>query len=100
MRQYCDSGLCAFGCKRFDLLGQFEQQAVAIMGQYNGKVIAAFETAHHNDGTGEEIHILEFPAEDDFTAYRNDAVLAQLSALREQAISEAEVKVSMTLKSY
>ena len=84
--------------KDFGLLEQFEQQAVAVMGQYNGSVIAAFETVHNADDTGEEIHILEFPSADDFAAYRQDTTMAELSALREQAIAGTEVKVSLKLK--
>ena len=48
--------------KSFDCLEQFERQAVALMQKYQGVVIAAFETVHNTDGTGEEIHILQFPS--------------------------------------
>ena len=86
--------------KDFKALETFEQQAVAIMQRYEGRVVAAFETAHEVDGTGEEIHILEFPSEAQFAQYRTDKDLAGFAALRDQAISATEVKVSLRIKSY
>ena len=86
--------------KDFGLLAQFEKQAVAQMKEYEGRVLSAFETVHRDDGTGEEIHVLEFPSEQAFTEYRNDKVVSKLAALREQAITATEVTVSSKIKSY
>lgn len=88
------------GVKDFNCFEEFEQQAVSLMKKYQGKVITAFETVRHADGTGEEIHILEFPSESEFAEYRQDGDLAKLTALREQAVSATEVKVSLRTKSY
>lgn len=92
--------LVKLAVKDFSLLAQFEKQAVMRMKEYQGRVVTAFETVHRVDGTGEEIHVLEFPSAQAFAEYRNDKVLSQLVALREQAIAATEVTVSSKIKSY
>ena len=84
----------------FDLFERFERDAAIIMKQYGGKIVSAFETRHELDGSGEEIHVLEFPSEEAFGRYRADRSLTALSGLREQAISSTKVQISILLKSY
>ena len=86
--------------KDFDAFDRFEKQASLIMGKYDGRIISAFETERHSDGSGQEIHVLEFPSEEAFGEYRKDPVLADLAYLREQAISNTSVEVSLRIKEY
>ena len=86
--------------KDFDILEKFEQQAVKIMADYQGRVLSAFETIHNADGSGQEIHLLAFPNEEAFSGYRNDSSLAKLTDLRDQAIANTEVEVSLSVKEY
>ncbi len=86
--------------KDFAALAQFEQHAAQIMAGYGGQIIAAFETVHNSDGSGEEVHLLSFPDEAAFDAYRQEPALGALAALREQAIAHTEVSVSVGVKTY
>lgn len=84
----------------FQLLDEFEREASRIMADYQGKIICAFETARNEDGSGEEIHLVEFQREDDFISYRNDPRLLALRDLRAAAISRTEMKTGRAEKLY
>lgn len=84
----------------FNALDEFEHKAAAIMKKYQGRIVSAFEITHNEDGTGEEIHILEFTDDTAFANYRADSSLAQLADLRSQAISNTQVLISTKLKFY
>ena len=84
----------------FQALNEFEKYASAIMSDYQGKIISAFETLKNDDGSGEEIHIVEFQSEKDFTSYKNDSRLDRLADLREKAITGTEIKICINEKSY
>lgn len=83
----------------FDALKVFERQAVKIMEKHSGKMMFAFETAKDTTD-GEEIHVLEFPNEEAFIAYRKDDAHKALAELRENAIISTEISVSSKLKNY
>ncbi len=85
--------------KNFDALDAFERQAVKIMEKHSGKMMFAFETAKDTTG-GEEIHVLEFPNEEAFIAYRKDDAHKALAELRESAIISTDIIISDNLKSY
>ena len=84
----------------FDALDEFERKASEIMSDYQGKIVAAFETVRNEDGSGEEVHLLEFQTEEDLTSYSNDARYQALKSLREIAIFSTEVKIKLQEKSY
>ncbi len=78
----------------------FERQAIVIMSEHSGELIAAFET--HSDATDElfEHHLLRFPNRESFAAYQADKRLAALKELRSRAIASTEVVVSDRIKDY
>mgnify|MGYP000341273109 CR=1 FL=1 len=86
--------------KDFSALEVFEKQASVIMEKYQGRIVSAFETMRGSDGSGEEIHILEFPSEEAFSHYRSDNSLASLAGQRAQAISNTELTISLCVKKY
>lgn len=92
--------LATLTVKNFEAFEAFEQQAAGIMADYNGSIVSAFETVRNADGSGEEIHILEFACADDFDRYKQDPRLAELSDLRERAISATHVKTVLSEKHY
>ena len=61
--------------RNFQTLAEFEAQAAHVMAGYNGRIASAFETVRNEDGSGEEVHLVEFPLEEDFIRYKNDASL-------------------------
>ena len=70
----------------------FERQAAGIMARYGGQVEREIRLA--DDGlmdTFRDIHIVSFPDEASFEAYRQDAELASLRPLREQAVVSTEL---------
>ena len=86
--------------KNFDALEKFEHEAAKLMLEHNGKIISAFEVIRNSDGSGEEIHLLEFQSREHFLRYKADAKHQLLAELRSQAITAIEVKISTRLKSY
>lgn len=86
--------------KNFEALELFETQACSIMEKYQGRMITAFETVRNDNGTGEEVHVLEFPSETEFNSYRVDRELTNLRELREKAIAKTDVTISNNIKKY
>jgi uncharacterized protein (DUF1330 family) len=84
----------------FDLLATFETKAVNIMHSHGGRLISAFETVRNENGSGQEVHVLEFPNEDTFIEYRRDSRLLEQAELRNKAIASAKVIISSALKNY
>ena len=84
----------------FPAFEAFERKASKIMADYNGKIVSAFETVRHADGAGEEVHVVEFQCEEDFTRYKSDPRFQTLADLRAKAISGVELKVALAEKSY
>ncbi len=85
--------------KNFDALDTFERQAVKIMDKHSGRMVYALEISQE-DNKGEEIHLLEFPSEEAFIAYRKDDAHKNLTELRESAITSTEVTISSKMKNY
>lgn len=92
--------LAILDVKDFTAFEAYETFAVATMRQYSGRLVTAFKTQRQADGSGQEIHLLEFPDEASFQNYRNDAALAAKSELRSQAISNTTVVLSTQIKTY
>lgn len=86
--------------KDFYLLAEFESKAVQIMRSYGGDIVRALETFRNGDGSGQEIHLLEFPSESAFADYRSDPRLLEYAELRDRAISSTAVIKSSQVKSY
>lgn len=84
----------------FLALAQFEQQAAAIMADHQGRIAQAFESVRNPDGSGEEVHLVEFADEAGFVAYRSDPRLAELQALRSKTIPKTEIRVLGQEKHY
>jgi len=48
----------------------------------------------------DEIHVIQFPSEQSFAAYKADPRLAQLSGLKQQVIAKMEVYVTSEFYDY
>jgi uncharacterized protein (DUF1330 family) len=86
--------------KNFSLLTEFESIAAKVMHQHGGCIVRAFEIQRDKDGSGEEVHLLEFPNMSAFNNYRSDSLLEQYSDLRLRAIESTHVTISIRQKSY
>ncbi len=92
--------LVTLDVKDFDLLTTFENKAAEIMRSHGGDIIRAFETFRNEDGSGQEIHLLEFPNDAAFAAYRSDPQLLELAEIRNKAITSTNVVISSHVKTY
>lgn len=72
---------------------QFETEAARVMKRYGGQIERVIRpTIPAQSGVApHEIHIVSFPSMERFDAYRGDADLAKLAALRQAAIARTEV---------
>jgi len=86
--------------KSFSLLADFEAKAVQVMRAHGGCIVRAFETVRNDDGSGQEIHLLEFPNINAFNEYRADSKLLEYAELRDSAIAETTVTISDKQKEY
>ena len=86
--------------KNFDTFEEFERKAAAIMSHYDGRIVSAYETLRNRDGSGEEVHIIQFPSEAKFNEYRADQKLLDLAEFREKAIASTMVKAIVKEKNY
>ncbi|MGE0823089.1 MAG: hypothetical protein AB7G75_08905 [Candidatus Binatia bacterium] len=76
-------------------LRQFETAASRIMRKYGGhieRVIRPIDAVPRNP-LPYEVHIVTFPSMEQFQAYRGDAELAGLAALRQSAIARTEILI-------
>ena len=86
--------------KNFDLLAEFESKAVKVMQRHGGDIANAFETQRNKDGSGQEVHLLEFPSHSKFDEYRSDSLLLEYADLRTKAIKSSTVVIATTQKNY
>jgi uncharacterized protein (DUF1330 family) len=80
---------------REDEFRQFETAAARIMRRYGGRIDRVIRpvAALHGGALPHEIHIVSFPSMERFEAYRGDAELAGLAALRQSAVARTEITV-------
>ena len=84
----------------FFLLSDFECKAIKIMHSHGGRMVQAFETNRNEDGTGQEVHLLEFPNITAFDEYRSNPLLLDHAELRSKAIESMVVVISTEQKEY
>jgi uncharacterized protein (DUF1330 family) len=72
---------------------EFESAASRIMGRYGGRIerVIRPERVVPEGSVPHEVHLVSFPGDDAFTAYRADAELVGLAALRQTAIARTEI---------
>jgi uncharacterized protein (DUF1330 family) len=89
---------------QIETLRQYEQAAVQVMAQHGGRFLHVFWPLHpgENEATPDEIHLLTFPSEDAFAAFRADPELQPYHPLRDQAVRHATFLklVNVPLDSY
>ena len=72
----------------------FETRAAAIMARHGGAIERTVVVPPRGDGELlREIHIVRFPDERAFSAYRNDRDLAEVAHLREASVARAEMLI-------
>jgi uncharacterized protein (DUF1330 family) len=70
----------------------YETHAVAIMSKYGGRIERVIRLQQTNEQAPiGEIHIVSFPDNDSFAAYRQDQELATLRPLREAAVLQTGI---------
>lgn len=75
-----------------DAFHAFERQAAAIMESHGGRIERTI-TVPPDPGaeTFREVHVVAFPSDDAYTAYRADPRLAALAPLRESAVVSTHI---------
>jgi hypothetical protein len=73
-----------------DAFRSFERAAAAVMAKYGGAIERAIVV---DDGSAplQEIHVVSFPDEQAFAAYRADEGLGRLAPLRERSVIRTEI---------
>lgn len=83
-------------------LRDFEQEALAVTGQFGGELIAAFKPANPENSAEipDEIHLLQFPSQEAFDTYCNSPESAVLNPKRASAIRKTIVYFSEEIIDY
>lgn len=75
-----------------DAFRTFETRAAAVMARHGGRIERTVVVgAGSPSDLFKEVHVVTFPTENAFTAYRNDGALRALSRLRAEAVVHTEV---------
>jgi uncharacterized protein (DUF1330 family) len=79
----------------------YESSVVPVMRDHGGRLLSAFRPRNQGDSDCPgEIHLIEFPSDRAFEAYRSDPRVSALSGVRQRAISRTTVFVSEELVAY
>jgi len=81
-------------------LRSYEAQVLPIMRSHGGRLLSAFVPRRDDRNTPDEIHLLEFPSDESFAAYRADPGVQALAAQRARAIASTVVYVSAEVIDY
>ena len=81
---------------------QFEMEAARIMARHGGRIERVIRplSAIPASPLSHEIHLVSFPSQEHFEAYRADAELAGLAALRQRAIARTELVIGCEGEAY
>jgi uncharacterized protein (DUF1330 family) len=81
---------------------EFETAAARIMGRYGGRIERVIRplSASPEGPQPHEIHLVSFPSQEHFEAYRADAELAGLAPLRQVAIARTELVIGIEGEGY
>lgn len=69
----------------------YERKAVAIMAKHGGRIEQAFFGRDEDAKVCKEIHVVRFPSEDAFEAFRNDQALRDLAGERAECVLETHI---------
>ena len=82
-------------------LRAYEQTIMPIFAEYGGNIITAFSPRKTvSTAQADEIHLLTFPSEADFEAYRKDPRIRDLQSVRAEAISDTIMYVADSFVNY
>src|SRR2546422_155164 len=77
-----------------DKFRQFEKHAVQVMAKHGGRIERTIiVSADRTSDVIQEVHVVTFPDEKSFAAYRNDDRLRELAHLREEAVVHTDVLI-------
>lgn len=79
---------------RFAEFARFENKAFAIMARHGARVVRIEQNHQATDDVPHEVHVLDFPDNERFEAYRSDPELQALAGEREACIAKTEVDLS------
>ncbi|MEW6687595.1 MAG: hypothetical protein AB1452_00760 [Pseudomonadota bacterium] len=84
-----------------DKFRAFEAHAAEVMKRHGGRIERTIVVdPDDSPGLMREIHVVTFPSEETFAAYRKDARLAELAHLRDQSVVHTELFVGQDGPSY
>ncbi|WP_437953341.1 hypothetical protein WME98_23670 [Sorangium sp. So ce296] len=79
-------------CEALDAFRAYERKAAAVMARYGGAIERTVVTAPDSAGLSlKEIHIVTFPDEHAFSAYRRDGELGAVAHLRDASVLQTEI---------
>lgn len=92
--------LVTINVENFELFEEFELNASRIMKSYGGTILKAFEIERQDDGSGKEVHLVQFSDRDSFERYRHDEELESIRTMQFNAVSGMNAVVLGTEKLY
>lgn len=81
-------------------LREFESLVLPILKEHKGQLISASYSDMPKSYEPDEIHVIQFPSEMEFEAYKNDARVLSLRTLKEKAIKKMDIYITNRFYDY
>ncbi len=79
----------------FQAFNQYERAALACAVKHGATIVEIKQNHAADDGTPHEIHVIDFPSQAAFAAYRNDPAIVAMAELRERSIARTDIETVM-----
>lgn len=86
--------------KDFERFEIFERLISTYLADVGAMIVTALEIEKNEDGTGEEVHILQFPDLNAFETYKRVTSTDEVRGLGEEAIESLSLKRARARKTY
>lgn len=82
------------GKRGLEGLREFESKAISILREHSGILVSASTSSPSISSGPDEVHVIQFPSNEDFDAYKRDVRLVELSGLRQEVIRKIELHIT------
>lgn len=81
-------------------LREFESLAIPILKEHGGVLVSASSKMDRADTEPDEIHVIQFPSNIEFDAYKSDKRIIEMATFREEMIDRMEIYLTTNFHEY
>ena len=83
-----------------EALRAFESQVLPILREHGGTLISASSNDNRDSHEPDEVHVIQFPSQIEYEAYKNDIRVMALQKIKETAIKKMDIYVTNQFYDY